>query len=236
MHITKRDIEAGLLDSIEKRLAQIIFEILTINYGKKINYTYFDQKAICEIQEDSNFSIQDQPFHKICLYQSETPSLYINLDSNESPPKSHIISLNWGTFDITFFDRFDKTLGLPGYTAMQLLPASLAYNEDLQDQLLIKKTLQKFGMNYVGPVTLSEMIFYYRQAKFLELKIRESNLFDLVPDFSITVSIHDTAEEEVANFNKYIQLTIDKPIVDIYKECGILNFSSWLPHEIVTNL
>ena len=75
-----------MIDNIEKMVHKCISELFAINYGVEENFTVFDNETREEISKKSNFKIQNEVIERICIYQSESPSFFVNVPANNEDP------------------------------------------------------------------------------------------------------------------------------------------------------
>jgi hypothetical protein len=221
---------ATMMNQAEKTAHQIVYEVLAINYGVIDKSVFFDEEARQEILDDSSFKLQESAIERICIYQSEYPSLFINIDDNSDPDEKRIVHLLWGGNDVSFYEDLDEKIEEQvGCDYESLL--TLRFDEDAEDD-------DEYGVPVVPQkhaafcaqhsldkwhVTL-EMIFYYRQAHLLERLLKQSTKFKVSDSFRMTVAFHDSCENIDENLWNYTQKTIDTPLSSIVEEAGLAKF------------
>jgi hypothetical protein len=97
-------IYSRFLNKTEEQIAGILWELLCINYDKETNFEYFIERARKMLREATSFKLQDQPLKNICIYQSEHPDLFVNMETTVVDNFDTIISLNPGSYEESTYD------------------------------------------------------------------------------------------------------------------------------------
>lgn len=196
------------INTAEASLATALFEKMISAYGVAKEVATIEFNPFGDEVEDVEFNQQTEPLRKIAIYQSETPSLFINLDSNESPPASHTLSISF------FIDTVRETDG-------EEVNETISEIEMTNDLVAISKITEKFNFNKnLGPRDLIEGIVYYRQAMLLEKKIKECGLFNLEETFYVTAMVHGVLDERDENLWEYCEKTFDDSISMVLQTVG----------------
>lgn len=198
-----------VLDIAEQSLATALFEKMTGAYrvGDAVNTIEFNPFG--EDLDDIEFNLQAEEIEKIVIYQSETPSLLINLDRNDSPSMSHVLSIPF------FIDTVRETDG-------EEIGETITEIEMTNDFVAISKITKEMGFNKnLGPLDLIEGIVYYRQALILEKAIKDSKLFSLDDTFYVTAAVHGVLDEKDENLWEYCKSTIDKKVSEVLADTGL---------------
>lgn len=200
--------EEHFINIAEQSLASALFEKMTgaYNVGDSVNTIEFNPFG--EDIDDIEFNQQSVEIEKIVIYQSETPSLYVNLDNNDSPPMSHVLSVPF------FIDTVRETDG-------EEIGETITEIEMTNDLVAISKITEKMGFSKkLSPLDLIEGIVYYRQALLLEKKIKESGLFHLDETFYVTAAVHGVLDKRDETLWEYCKKSIDTSLYDVLTEVG----------------
>lgn len=200
--------EDHLINIAEASLASALFERLASTYNVSDRVSTIEFNPFGDEVDDFEFKQSAKPIHKIEIYQSEMPSLFINLDTHENPPMSHVLSISF------FIDTVRETDGEEIHEAMSEI-------EMLNDLAAVSKITAQFGFNKnLGSLDLIEGLIYYRQAILLEKKMKECKLFRLDDTFYVTASVHGVLDEKDEALWEYCQKSMDKSLAEILTEVG----------------
>lgn len=218
----KKNEKEKLFTKAETTLNQILFEVLAINYQVGIDFEIFSELTQTEIKEDSSFAIANEVIKKIAIYQSEYPSLFINLENNEDPPITNCIRVLWGSDEVSFYEELEEKISKLGLGEYDVVLGFRYFDEGDEDNFYNKKIIsfQNAHKLNCGGFGLFELLVYYRQACLLEKRIKESNKFKLNENFRVEAYVHDSSEKIEQSFLKYVRGTMDKPIYELFNEIG----------------
>lgn len=202
--------EDHLINIAEASLASALFERLTSAYNVSDTVATIEFNPFGDELDDFEFKQGAKPIHKIEIYQSEMPSLFINLDTHENPPMSHVLSISF------FIDTIRETDGEEIHEAMKEI-------EMLNDLAAVSKITTQFGFNTnLGSLDLIEGLIYYRQALILEKKMKECALFRLDDTFYVTASVHGILDEKDEVLWDFCKKSIDKSLAEVLTEVGFI--------------
>lgn len=193
----------------EEVLQQYIREIVAINYKAPLTKSdFFSPEMIEEIVEDSDFGYAQETIKTCFLYQSEKPTLFINVPNTSEITSKGSIHFSWGFYDVSFFQEIDEILCDKGVDGIEFLTFP-QYVECDQADLFKKK------FNFPRYTVVGELIFMYRQGLMLEKWMKESGLFKLADDFRVEIEAHDSCEESNEEFRNFILETLDNSIEEV---------------------
>lgn len=229
-----------LINSTEKKTAQFLWELLCLNYDKETEYEIYIERARKLQREETTFKGQNEPLKKICIYQSESPSLFINMETNEVESDDTIMMIGVGLYEESFYDGSKDNLYSDLETALGYeldefftIPAGIAdedfyfdSNDDncggIKDEGKFASFAKDIGDSPYNMCSISEALFYYRQAMILKKRILESGLFSCGNDLKVTAATHDAFEFVNTGLWDFAGKSIDKDIAEVYRVTGIL--------------
>lgn len=181
----------------EEVMHAMLIEELAVSYG--------GERARFQLvldDENENFTAPT-PLWKICIYQSELPSLFINLTSEVDPPAEQIISLPLLN---------DPTANLDTEDLKSIIDEVSEKNSN--NSKLDSSVMTRYGGN-IGATDFVEGIFYYRQALLLEQALKKSGAIALRDDFFVTTAIHGPLDDVDEKLWNYCRENLSTPIDEL---------------------
>lgn len=222
------------IDDDEIKVSGFLWELLCLNYGKETDSKYYIERARVLQRKLSAFSKQNDPLKKICIYQSETPCLFVNMESNEvgDDDWGSIISFGGGVYEESFYEGSADNLysDLASATEEEQIDylfcgaraIAESENGDANKESTFATFCQKIGVGTFSRSSVSEAIFYYRQSQILQKRIVGSGLFNCDDEFFVTCATHDCFEELNTELWSFVSETIDTRISEVYARTGLL--------------
>ncbi len=198
------------INKAEASLNSALYEKLLTAYKLVDSVLTIEFNPFGDEDDDLSFKEAHKPLESLIIFQSETPSLFVNLEKGENPPESKVLSISFFIYTVRETDGEEI-----GETVHDI--------EAKNDLIPISKLSEKYGFNRkMGPLDLVEGIIYYRQAMILEKRVRECGLFKLGEKFHIRAAVHgilDTFDETLWAFCERRRA---KSVSTVFEELGFV--------------